>query len=72
MKSLISSKTVWFAIIQGIIGVWTAVVAVNPDVAKTGYAVVIAAVIQVALRVVTTTPIGGVFSTEPSMAPLEK
>lgn len=60
MKPLIQSKTFWFAILQAVIGLWTAAVTVNPSIAQAGLGMVIAAIIQMFLRYNTTTPIGGI------------
>lgn len=56
-KHWYQSKTIRLAILQGVIGIFTALLATNPDLQSVGYIVIIKSFLDIALRYVTDQPI---------------
>lgn len=63
VKPLIQSKQFWIALAQALVGVYTAVVAVNPTVSNIGIVATVIGVVQIFLRYNSTSVISGIVST---------
>ena len=59
-KNLLSSRTFWLAIVQGIAVVLAAIYSVDPAVASIGWLAIVKSVVDVALRMITATPVTGI------------
>lgn len=57
MKSWYQSKTIWIAVIQGILGVVVAFTTIDPAVSTIGWIAAGKAILDMVLRSLTTTPI---------------
>ncbi len=56
-KRWYSSRTVWIAIVQGIVGIVTAILASNPELQTVGAVVTLKSALDIILRYLTTKPI---------------
>ena len=58
-KNILSSKVVWFAVIQAVAGILVAIYSADPSVATIGWVAILKSICDVALRLDTTAPITG-------------
>lgn len=61
-KSLISSRSFWLAVAQGLIGIYVAATTQYPDLATVGWVAIVKSILDVYLRYTTTTPVASVLS----------
>lgn len=58
-KGLLSSKTFWLAVLQGIAGILAAATVADPTIANIGIMTMLKSAADIALRLVTTKPVVG-------------
>lgn len=57
IKSVFSSKTIWLAVAQGVVGVIVAVFAADPALKTTGVGAIVKSIVDIYLRMNTTQPV---------------